>query len=162
MRYVYLCLWLSVFGCSLLFGEDHGGGDAHGGGEGSSSPPSKKDGDRTVKEPYAQLGPLTISVIKEGDVLGYIRFTVNLLAEKKEDYESVYLSRPILQNAYIINVSSILREVWIMGTQPRLDNIKNILQQITNKVMGHDRIKAVYMDTYYFAEIPSHLKDQKK
>ena len=156
-----LFLFFMVFVCPPLFGEDHGGGDAHGGGEAKPSPSKKTSVPRTVKEPYVQLGPMTITVVKEGEILGYIRFTVNLLAEKKEDYEVVSHSLPRLQNAYIIDLSSILSEFWIMDTQPRLDNIKNILQQITNKVMGHDRIKAVYMDTYYFSEVPAHLKNQK-
>lgn len=158
MRCAYLCLGLISLGCSAVFGKEHRLNDTHGESATSSA---KVNVSRTVNEPYVQLGPLTLSVIKEGSILGYIRFTVNLLAEKKEDYEQVFHSVPILQNAYIIDLSSILSEFWIMGTQPRLDNIKNILQQITDKVLDHDRVKAVYIDTYYFAELPAHLKDKQ-
>jgi hypothetical protein len=63
---ILFVILLSVPTC--LFAEDNGDG----GGEGKSLP---KGVSRDVNDPYVQLGPITITVIKDSQILGYIRFT---------------------------------------------------------------------------------------
>ncbi|MBX9977502.1 MAG: hypothetical protein K2X98_04585 [Alphaproteobacteria bacterium] len=160
MVYFFLIL---MFAMSSVCSEEHGGG-------GEEKPPSDKKhesggegggghgggGDAPGENgPYLGIGPLTISIIKHDEIKGYIRIKINLFAEKKEDFEYVKAIAPRLQSEFIIQLSNILSQFWITGTvEPRLDNIKNILQLITNKVLGNDKVKAVLIDSYFFAKPP--------
>ncbi len=141
---------------SSLCAENHGDGGNQEGGEthattGEHASSSKES---PVREPYIQVGPLTISIVKGNEIKGYVQLTVNLLAEKKEDYALIKHIIPHLQNDYVIQLSTILSNFWITGSEPKLENVKNILQHITNKSLGHNRIKALLFHSYFFVQPP--------
>ncbi len=131
---------------------DHGEASEHGGGEGG------EDSKNKVK-PYITIGPLTISIVKADEIKGYLRFTINLWTQTEKNFEYVRSLAPYLRSEYIIQLSSILSNFWITGSEPRLDNIKNILQQITNKILGPGKAQAVLFDNFFFARPPENLRE---
>lgn len=129
-----------------LFAEGHGGG----GGEGAAG------------EEFVEIGPLVIGIIKGDQAVGYIKFSVNLHTEDKEYFPVLKNIAPRIRSEYVINLSSVLSNMWITGMEPDLHNIKDLLQLITNNALGNDKVKAVLMNKWFFTpqEAPKFTETQ--
>jgi len=127
--------------------------------EGFASPAPESSSNEPVKDkvevsadPYVIIGPFNIAIVKQGEPKGYIRLSVVLQAPDTQTWEHVNLISPRLRSAFVIQLSSILAEFWLAGTEPDLANVRNIIQLIVNKELGSDKVKAVLMQSFFFAE----------
>lgn len=111
----------------------------------------KKD---EITAPFLRIGPFHICIIKNYEIMGYIRLTIELMFDSIADAQAIAYMAPRLQNQYIIDFSEILSQFWIGGATPDLSHVKTILKRITDNTLGPNKVKDVLFQTYFFAEPP--------
>ena len=84
--------------------------------------------------------------------MGYLKLSVKVHTKDQAYEETLKNMGPRLRSEYIINLSSVLSNIWITGLKPDLKNIKEILQLITNRTLGNDKVEAVLVENFYFTE----------
>jgi flagellar basal body-associated protein FliL len=110
---------------------------------------AERDGTKE-DSPFVQIGPMTITIFKEDDPVGYIKLSINVTTDDTAYLPILKIITPRLRNAYIIYLSEVLSNTWIAGVEPDLKNVRGILQRITDKTLGDHKVKAVLMDNFFF------------
>lgn len=159
--FLFVCMGWS----ECAYSESHdegGGGESHGGASAARGAKSAHGGapEKVVPTPFLKVGPFNLCIIKNYEVKGYIRLTIDLLCKNERAAEHLAVWVPRLQNQYIIDFSQILSQFWIEGTPLDLSRVKVILQRITDRLMGKGVIRDVFVETYFFAD-PKESEEDK-
>ncbi len=132
-------------------GESGGGGSSNSGGEGGGEE-KKSKGEEKEAPGFITVGPFIVGIIKNDQAVGYLKLSVKVHTKDQAYEETLKNMGPRLRSEYIINLSSVLSNIWITGLKPDLKNIKEILQLITNRTLGNDKVEAVLVENFYFTE----------
>lgn len=120
--------------------------------------PSYAERKGEVTAPFLHVGPFHLCIIKDYEIKGYIRLTIDLLFESTEKAHAMEYWIPRSQSQYIIEFSQILGQFWIGGSMPDLSRVKTILKRITDKTLGKNQVKDILFQTYFFADPPKEEK----
>lgn len=98
--------------------------------------------------PYFMLPQFSVAIIRDGDVIGYFNFVVELRASGIPEYEKASKLIPEIVDGIVTDLYIYLPLLWITKAQPSTDSIKLRMWAIINKLCGEGTISHIVLHRY--------------
>lgn len=103
---------------------------------------------------YKTLDPLIIPIVKTGKVYGYLRLEIQLATKDGTSIEPFQTVFPILVDAYVSQLYSLIGDRWIPGQPLNQDTILQVIRDLTSKIVKEKTKSenvATYLKNFFFA-----------
>ena len=107
---------------------------------------------------FVEMEPFTVSVIKNGSTVAYLRIEITLEAHDEEGSEIIQYILPNVRDAVLVDLHGAMSNLWITGNEPPMSALKKRIEQIieqklfstgeyaiNGKLINRDMIKAVHI-----------------
>ena len=124
--------------------------------------PEKKEGtsvEDSIFRSYLNVGNMTIPVIKESKVYGYIKLKVQIMTKDGSTIEPFRAYKKRLIDAYFTDVYTVMSDRWLPPKEPTSEAILKRLSKQTDRIVGSDQLLTIF-PTFYFYKNPD--KNDKK
>lgn len=102
---------------------------------------------------FKTLDPIIIPIVKTGKVYGYLRLEIQLATKDDSSIEPFRLLFPILVDAYLSGLYSLIGDRWIPDQPLKQETISQVLRDLTSQVIK-EKTKSdnvtVYLKNFFF------------
>lgn len=118
-----------------------------------------KNVEDSIYRSYLNVGNLTIPVIKNDKVYGYIKLKAQIMTKDGSTIEPFRLYKKRLIDAYFTDVYTVMSDRWLPPKEPTSEAIQKRLSKQTDRIVGSDKLLTI-LPTFYFYKTPE--KQEKK
>lgn len=113
--------------------------------------------DDSILKSYLDVGLIIVPVVKGDDVVAFARVKIQVVTTDNTTIDPYHKYKKILLDAYFSDLYHVLCDHWLdSGKDPSQESIKKRLSQVTDKIVGPNKLKT-YITNYYF-----HRPEKKK
>lgn len=118
-----------------------------------------KNVEDSIYRSYLNVGSLTIPVIKNDRVYGYIKLKAQIMTKDGSTIEPFRPYKKRLIDAYFTDVYTVMSDRWLPPKEPTSEAIQKRLSKQTDRIVGSDKLLTI-LPTFYFYKNPEKQEKQ--